>query len=520
MRTFGLVWVFAFGLCVCACGDGSEAVQADPPPPEGTTGLETANGTANGGGTENETGGATEEPRHVEPPEEPAAEYPTLVGVPVADDENPEPGVVEVNLVAAETQVELMDGVKTFMWTYNGQFPGPTIQAKVGDRVIVHLQNDLSIPTTIHWHGLRVPNAMDGTPRTQVPIQPGDSFTYDFIVQDAGTFWYHPHAQTRIAVESGLYGAFVVHEAEAPVYDVERIVFLDDLLLAENGQRAPHTMNHGASVHGRNGNVLLVNGQVVEGDELLQLRRGSVERWRILQSANARVADIDLTGATWRVIGWDGGLIPQPYETAQLKVAPGERYDLEVRWNPEEIGAVGELRWWVPTQTATGEVELAPMTLATLMSTGQPALEPHDVALPEGVALPIINPADEATLTLDFAGMMTPSGIADWTINGKTYEDAEPYHFDLDSVHTIDLVNEQGQEHTFHIHGHFFRVVSRNGFMESYTGLKDTVYVSGEEIVRIAVVFDNPGGWMAHCHMLEHADLGMMSLFEVGGAPR
>ena len=347
MRT--LIWSsIALAVLTAACSTPAENAEETPPPVQNEPLEEPIDETLD---------------PEVEVPVEPDKPlYPEVFGVPLAEDINADPTIVEVELTAAPSLIELVAGKQTAMWTFGGQLPGPLIQARVGDRIIVHLKNDLPDPTTIHWHGLRVPNAMDGTPRTQTPVQPGETFTYDFIAEDAGTFWYHPHYATHQQVERGLYGVMVIHEAEEPAYDVERIVFLDDVALLENGGLVPFGMSHMVRMHGRFGNTLLLNGKAVAGNELFQLRRGSVERWRILNSANARTANIDLIGAEWRVIGWDGGIIPQPYTTKMLRIAPGERYDIEVKWSPKSQGDVGELRFYVPVAVGDG-VQLQPLTI-------------------------------------------------------------------------------------------------------------------------------------------------------------
>jgi FtsP/CotA-like multicopper oxidase with cupredoxin domain len=137
---------------------------------------------------------------------------PELYGPALAIDENPDPSIVEVTLTASETTVSMIDGSNQTVWAYNGQVPGPSIEANVGDRVIVHFVNQLAEPSTIHWHGLRIADDMDGSPRVQEPVPADGEFTYDFVVPDAGSFWYHPHVRSNVQIERGLYGALVVHD--------------------------------------------------------------------------------------------------------------------------------------------------------------------------------------------------------------------------------------------------------------------------------------------------------------------
>ncbi|HHH31414.1 MAG TPA: hypothetical protein ENK57_24125, partial [Polyangiaceae bacterium] len=120
-------------------------------------------------------------------------------------------GVVRYELTAAPTDVPQLDGQALAVWAYNGQVPGPVLRVRLGQEIEVQLHNGLPQPTSIHWHGVRVPNAMDGVPGvTQDPVPPGGDFTYRFTPKDAGTFWFHPHIRTSEQVERGLYGVLVV----------------------------------------------------------------------------------------------------------------------------------------------------------------------------------------------------------------------------------------------------------------------------------------------------------------------
>src|SRR5919199_54639 len=184
--------------------------------------------------------------------------------------------VVRVDLEARETEWEFSRGRRTRAWGYNGQVPGPTIEARAGDVLEVRLTNRLPEPTLIHWHGLRVPAAMDGTDMVQHPISPGETFTYRFKVPDAGTYWYHPHVNETVQLERGLYGAIVVRGDDEPVFDAERVLVLDDVKLDREGQIKPLG---GIVEHhdGRQGGTLLVNGR--EGSQLT-MAAGQIERWR------------------------------------------------------------------------------------------------------------------------------------------------------------------------------------------------------------------------------------------------
>ena len=127
-------------------------------------------------------------------------------------DRNPDPNILEIDLKARLADVTI-GGTAVKVWTYDGLLPGPLIRAKVGDRLIVHFTNELPSPTTVHWHGVRVPIEMDGVPGVSQPdVKTGESFTYDFVLRDAGLYWYHPHVMSAAQVGYGLYGALLVDD--------------------------------------------------------------------------------------------------------------------------------------------------------------------------------------------------------------------------------------------------------------------------------------------------------------------
>src|SRR5215471_10402689 len=158
-----------------------------------------------------------------------------------AVDLNPDPHIVEINLDARIAPVEVAPGVRTEAWTYDGGIPGPLIRAHAGDRLIVHFTNHLPQPTTVHWHGIRVPIHMDGVPDVSQPaVQTGGAFTYDFIVPDAGLYWYHPHVMSAAQVGFGLYGALLVEDpAEQVGVADETVIVLSDIGINDHGALDP-----------------------------------------------------------------------------------------------------------------------------------------------------------------------------------------------------------------------------------------------------------------------------------------
>jgi FtsP/CotA-like multicopper oxidase with cupredoxin domain len=427
---------------------------------------------------------------------------PEIWGPVPLEDQDPAAGVVEVHLRAGVSDAQWVDGDKTEVWAYNDVVPGPVVQARVGDTVRVVFENDLPEETTIHWHGLRISDDMDGVPAIQDPVQPGETFTYEFVVPDAGSFWYHPHVRAHEQVERGLYGTLVVHEAE-PVDIPERYFVLDDVWL-DGSDIADFTMSHPEQMHGRHGNVLLVNGST----EPLQdtVAPASPERWRVVNTANARTMWVGVTGADWRIVAIDGTLLPEPVEVERAVLPVGQRLDLEVV--PHADAEAAALQIELPSGSSWSAY---PMFEASIEG------EPGDGGFVDwdAPALPEVHDAtQEVALNLNVRG-----GGSDikWIINGDQYGEHDDITVDGHTPSVIEIVDRSGAEHPFHLHGQFFQVLDRDGEqIDEDGGLRDTILVGPRETLRLYTEFDNPGRWMSHCHILEHAELGMMTEMVVG----
>lgn len=428
------------------------------------------------------------------------APLPTIAEIPTFEDLNPDPRIIEINLRASETQVELKPGALTTVMAYNDRIPGPLLQARIGDRVIVHFQNDLAEPTTIHWHGLRISSEMDGSPMIQDPVPAGGSFTYDFVLPDAGTYWFHPHFQTIEQIDRGLYGAIVVAEAAAPKFTAERVLVLDDIRLDAANQISPFAYSGHDVMMGRLGNTLLTNGRTEPATGTAPLR--SVERWRIVSASTARVLELSVDGAGWRVIASDGGLLPEPYSPKRIVLAPGQRYDLEVIYNQDAPAA----RLLAHVLNASQQEVAMPMAEYAIQGDANAELPVYPV-----VTLPAL---PEAPVEKELRLGSTSGGF---TINGHVHgEDHAPLEQFTQGVPVkLTIVNDIGPYHPFHLHGQFFRILERNGQPANEPGLKDTVLLDGFEKVTIMSYFENPGRWMYHCHIPEHAEFGMMAELEV-----
>jgi len=261
--------------------------------------------------------------------DQPNAGAATALSPAEAVDRDPRPDVVAVTLVAEPVVRELEPGRTVHLSGYSGNVPGPLIRAKPGDLVEVHLDNHLTEPTTLHFHGVRVPNAMDGVPdMTQPAVLPGQSFDYSFVVPDAGLYWYHPHYDSVAELGSGLYGPILVADpSDPPGLGDEVVLVLSDLGVDQNGQPLPPASTPDGIVSGSEGSVVLVNGLV---HPRLDVAVGRRLRLRVLNAARSRYFKLGIAGQSFTVIGGDGGRFSAPLTVTEPVVTPGERLDLLV----------------------------------------------------------------------------------------------------------------------------------------------------------------------------------------------
>lgn len=235
--------------------------------------------------------------------------------------------VVEYTLEASEFNWEIAPGKTIKAWGFNQQVPGPALEANAGDTLVVRVTNKLNEPTIIHWHGIRIPAAMDGTGVVQKPIEPGETFEYRFMAPDAGTFWYHSHHNETVQMERGMYGTLIVRDPADPIVDGERVFMIDDMKLdarnkfTEPGWYIPRVVE---THDGRQGDTLLLNGRE---DTVIDIHAGQRERWRFINSSSARYFLLHMEGREFQVIGTDGGLLEQPLTVTEALITPGERLD-------------------------------------------------------------------------------------------------------------------------------------------------------------------------------------------------
>ncbi|MEL6962177.1 MAG: multicopper oxidase family protein [Pseudomonadota bacterium] len=439
----------------------------------------------------------------------------------------------EIELTAAEATIPLVgEGYPaTDVWAFNDRVPGPVIRARQGERLNVTVTNALSEPTTVHWHGLRIPVGMDGVPHlSQPPIEPGKTFTYDFELKDAGTYWYHPHINSSEQVGRGLHGALIIEETDPPEVDRELLWVLDDWRLDQEAAIAPFGNMHDASHNGRLGNSATINGAIRDVE---QVRAGERVRLRLINVANARTFGLAFRDLDPWVIALDGQPV-EPHRLGEqaLTLGVGMRADLiiDMVGKPESESVVIDRHYG-----ANFAYELIRFSYDDAPAF-PPRFDDRPVALlPNPLAEPDIASAERHRLVFEGGAMggMTEAmmggrriGMRElagkgrlWAINGMVPEEIyrEPPMLTAarDSSQIIELVNRTAFEHPLHLHGHSFRVIKRDGRDEPYQPFRDTVLLGVDETIEVAFVADNPGKWMFHCHVLEHQGSGMMGVIEV-----
>ncbi len=440
----------------------------------------------------------------------------------LADSERP---VREFRLVAAPVDILVAPGRVWSTWAYNGQVPGPTIRATQGERIRVVLENQLGEPTTIHWHGVPLPNAMDGLPGlTQEPVAPGETFVYEFDANVPGTYFYHSHVGLQL--DRGLLGPLVIDPAEPErLADREFLLFLDDWL-PSSPDDAMAAMMATAPGMGMGGGMMgggmagatasseppyagyLVDGRLGSAAEPLPVTRGERVRFRIVNGSAATTHRVGLMGHTLTVTHADGQPVA-PVDVDSVVVGMGERYDVVVRM--EHPGAWSLLAGSVD-QSVPGVV--LPVIYAGERPTPAPVTT-WPTSLTRGRTLSYANLRPLDGRGESSTGRMMPLTLSAgangaWTINGQAYPEADVLRFRVGERIRFQFRNMSMLRHPMHLHGHFFQLVDRTTGRVSGP-VKDTVLVEPMMgAVDVEWVADNPGRWLLHCHHAYHMEMGMM----------
>ncbi|PYI56194.1 multicopper oxidase family protein [Paenibacillus flagellatus] len=390
--------------------------------------------------------------------------------------------VREFDLKAAQTTVTLSGGKKAEAWTYNGSTPGPELRVKEGDRVVVNLANeDVKKGVTIHWHGVVLPCSQDGVPGvTQDAVRPGESFRYEFVAAHPGTYWYHSHQQSSEQAERGLVGRLIVEpKGGAFRYDRDYAVTFQKL----------------------NDKYVLTNGR--EDGLRLDAKPGETVRLRLINAYND-VQWVGVAGASFQVVSIDGQDLNGPgvIRDQWIPIGGGQRYDV----------------------------------LFTMPDDGQVQVYSRDqtkwsVTLGEGAAP---KPVGKEAPAFDFTGYGTPKDdgitpdmpfdrtyelvLGPTNINGKSGHNIPPIVVKEGEWIKVRFVHKLGSEHPMHLHGHLFKILTKNG--KPLTGspiYADSVLLFRGDVYEVTFQANNPGLWMEHCHNLGHAAAGMTMMVNYEG---
>ena len=394
------------------------------------------------------------------------------------------PPDVSMALTVRLERITLADGLSLTAYTINGTTPGPTIRARQGDLVEVRLINE-SVPggTTLHWHGLDVPNAMDGVAGvTQDAVNVGSSYTYRFVAKQVGTYWYHSHQVSHEQVLQGLLGAIVVTPAAGIVEDV------DVLALS-------HTYGGRRTVNGRTGEVRV------------RATAGSTVRVRTINTDRG-IMPVWVSGAPYQLVAVDGSQVNAPtrIQNHSVLVPAGGRADLAVRI-PGSGQAVriefGGAALIIGPNGATGTATRAPSEAVDLLMYGSSTAIGFDPTT--------------ANRVFDYRIGRRPGFVNGrpgmyWTINGQLFPNIPMFMVVEGDTVRMRIRNQSGQAHPMHLHGHHVLVLARDGLPATGSPWwTDSLEVKNGQTYEIAFRADNPGLWMDHCHNLVHARQGLVA---------
>jgi FtsP/CotA-like multicopper oxidase with cupredoxin domain len=417
----------------------------------------------------------------------------------------------------------------TAVWAYNDQVPGPVIRARLGQRVAIDLDNALPQATTLHWHGLRVPNAMDGVPYlTQAPVAAGGSFHYAFEARNSGTYWYHPHFRTSEQQDRGLHGVIIVEDADPPEVDRELVWVLDDWRLDGKGEITEDFGDlHDASHRGRVGNTATINGRVPAE---ISVRAGERIRLRLVNVANAWIFVLDFSGHAPRIVAYDGhGVAPHTPPEGRIVIGPSQRVDVIL----DMVAKPGQ-RFQVvdrpsPRQTyklldmVYEEEPLRDAVPAAPLVIDPPRLPEPDLSRAEAHELLLTGGAmggmGSALYQGQTLGIRDLAGLGKvWAINGivaSRHDEPSQLTLGLGKTYILEMVNDTAFPHPMHLHGHPMKVLEVDGKAPPQTVWRDTLLLGARSRAKVALVADNPGRWMLHCHIPEHQEAGMMAVVTV-----
>lgn len=453
-----------------------------------------------------------------------------------------------------------INGKELKMLAYNGQIPGPLIKVKKGSEITINFTNNIDMDSTVHSHGIRLDNKFDGVPDvTQDPVKIGEKYVYKLKFPDVGMYWYHPHVREDYQQELGLYGNYLVtpdNENYWNPVNQEVALFLDDILLGNNGEAEFSNKVVDHAFMGRYGNVMLINGDT---NYSLNMNKGDVARLYLTNSANTRIFHFMMPGVKFKQVGGDNGKYEKEEFVDGVIIGPSERYIVEAYF--DKSGEF-EIQHKTPEKTySLGKVNVSSDSSSkSYASEFNSIRNNYDVATDIKNVVNMSNNAVQKKLTIsidpmgmggnmmggdhmmhggmmmgnnnnqkieweDSMGMMNKNSIAS-SIKWK-FIDQENKNENMDihwSFKKGDLVNIKvfndpksmhPMQHPIHIHGQRFLVLNTNGVKNSNQVWKDTTLIQSGDTAELLVDMSNLGDWLIHCHVPEHMESGMMSKFSV-----
>ncbi len=454
---------------------------------------------------------------------------------------NPKPGqpIKKFELLSIENTIEIKNGVYRKVWAYNGTVPGKEIRVNQGDFVEVTLKNILPDPVTIHWHGYPLNSAMDGVPGVnQDAIKQGESFTYKFSADVAGTYWYHTHQQGSSQVDKGLYGALIVEQKDVDKPDKDFTLMIDEWTEKEDGMESMDSMDsmgdsnsaekfktaEEASLEEEESmkemyNIYTVNGKSGSLIEPLSVAVGDVVKLRFI-NVGYRSHTVHIPDTNIKVVSSDGQEIngAQVIKDKLINISPGERYDIEFSVENNKGFYIDfhdgnlyndqiKIPVYVDGKTENVAVE-KPVELQQIDFT--------NYGIPSEDSFTLDQKYNQE-FNIDL-GIKLNDGSLRYTLNGQTFDKLPSLKLNEDDLIKLTYINNSNVDHPMHLHGHFFQIIAKNG--KPVTGAtlsKDTLLIKPNESYTIAFKADNPGSWVQHCHELHHAAGGMMQKVEYLG---
>ena len=426
-------------------------------------------------------------------------------------------GKLTVDLVVAYTTVNIA-GQDARLMTYNGTTPGPTLMAKPGDVITVNFTNNLGMMTNLHTHGLHV-SPSGNSDNIFVHVEDGETFTYQYTLAEdhpSGVFWYHPHPHGMTADQlfSGLYGALIVEEPTPLPATQERVLVLSDISIRTDGSVAG--ANNMSKMMGREGDILLTNGQVQPG---YASEQNALERWRIVNACASRYMTLSFTGAQQaQLLGIDSGHYAKPKNITTITLAPGNRADVMVQFGSAPV----QLEYTAAPNTIMEGISITNYPVAVFTPTTTKAATVAPVAaIGAGPDLRGETINGTRSFTLNMPGGMGSGGMGggmngNFTINGEAFNmDVINTTVQLGHIEEWTLINATTMEHPFHLHVWPMQVLSIGGTAIDDVEYQDVVNIPANSQSVVRVHFDQfDGKAVYHCHILDHEDLGMMGIIQ------